>query len=441
MIFSFSQKSRPGPSKDSFFLEKFDSASNIVRETAGVFFQKGPRITESYPPGSEYPLWFLSLLPTDIRRGLIHWGMSIAVGKSFKKLDNFNFAHLPKWCVNQYPNRKYNAIVIGSPNGGAAHLAGLLRAPFLTTSFLLSIKNRIEPDDIQSYYNFGKKVTEKISPQNPCFEIINHYDPIHDRAIIKSADLIRLKLTAIQSVYKNFISKNLAEDGKLILVNCRYPWPQYKISHRQYFQVGGLGGITPGEFLSKWSLDLPIEKREESEWGCSSKFASSLKKFAHENNISLIELNFDHPKEYSMLAYKTYTLCENVNKDQILMDCFSYLNPYTNISTGLPGLWLPYNTQDSFQFAKEFLNNKAFKKAYLTLAPSYSRCPDTASFADWESLSATGTKLEFLNVNPSTFPADPLAPFAFKRNMNRLRSLYKIAPPLKLKVSQLESLV
>lgn len=429
---SFSAHSYSKPIKGSTLIGKFDSSASIVREVAGVFAQKGPRITEAYPPGSEFVLWLLSLLPADLRLDLIHWGMSIAIGKSPRKLASFNSASLPRWCVNQYPEKKYKTIVIGSPNGGVAHLAALFRAPFLTTSYLLSFKNKIRPDDIQSYLDFGRKLSPRLIDRKLDWEVINHYDPIHDRAIIKSADLIRLRLTNIPNIYKEFISKNLANHGKIVLINCKYKWPQYKVSASEYFQVGGLGGISPEEFLTRWSIDLPLEEREESEWGCPSEFASSVKDFADERGLSLTELKFHHPSKYSLLAYRAYKLCEGVNKEEIVFDCFTYLNPYTNISTGLPGFWLPYNTEDNLQLVTDFLHDKTFKRIHLGLAPSYSQCPDTVDIESWKSLSKEAAEFNFLNVKPSIFPADPLAPYGFKKSMNRLRRLYKVFPPLKL---------
>ena len=415
--------------------EPFDSATRTVREAARALGGRGRGPLEAYPPGARLFLGFIKLLPEALRVKALEWGISQSLGRSPQGL---LVDSLPRWCISQYPPRRYPAILVGSPGGAVAHLAALLQAPFLTSSFLLAFRHRIDPDDIGSYHRFGEEVAERLLEDGD-FEAINHYDPLHDRSLIKYADFLRLRLVRLPRVYRDFIANSLAPGGRLILINCSYPWPQYRLGERSFLQVGGLGGVEPEEFLKRWSLDLPLEERPESEWGCPVGLAEDLRRFAREQGIELLELEFDHPERYSLLAYRAY-LAAGAREEELLLDCFTYISPYTNIAAGIPALWLPFNDRSSFEFARRFFEGKRFRKIYLALVPSFARCGDTVPFTEWRELLQGKGRVELLGVDPRAYPADPLAPFAYSTKLERLRRRHRLDQPLHLEPTTLMGL-
>jgi len=432
--------------RSAIMVESYDSGTRVVREVAEALTGNGNSILECYPFGSKLFLGLLSLLPESARIAAMEWGMRLSVGNSPKKLEGFDVNLLPGWCVGQYPatDRGYEAIVIGSPNGGVAHLAALLHVPFLTTSFGLTFRHPpMEADDLESYQKVGKALAETLLTQSEgeSFEVISHYDAFHDRSLVKFVNFIRIKLLALPKSYQEFILSNLAPDGTLILINCSYSWPQYVLAERAFLQVGGLGGISPEEYLKQWPLDLPIETRRESEWGCPEAFAEAVKSFAAQHGLGILELQFEHPQRYSLLACNAYLASEYSRKDEILFDCFNHQNPRTNIEAGIPGLWLPFNTKDGLAFAKDFLKGRRFDRIYFTLLPSFARSPDTTKLNDWIELLSLHGELELVGVNPRAFPADTLAPFRFANRMKALRERYQLPRPLKLDLAALEVLL
>ncbi|MCR4404735.1 MAG: hypothetical protein NUW06_05635 [Candidatus Acetothermia bacterium] len=400
--------------------ERFDSATRTVREVALALEGGGDGPGEVYPRGAGIFLRAVGLLPEAARIRAIEWGLARFLGRSSAQLRELDPATLTRWCISQYPSRPYRAIVVGSPSGAVAHLAALLGAPFLTSSFLLSFRHRIAPDDIQSYREFGERVAARLLERHEEFEAINHYDPLHDRALIKHADLLRLRLVRLPEAYCQFIREHLARDGCLILISCTYPWPQYRLGERSFLQVGGLGGVSPEEFLRRWSLQQPLEERPESEWGCPPGLAQEVRRFARESRLELLELQLDHPQRYSLLAYRAY-LAAGAREDELMLDCFTYINPYTNLITAIPALWLPYNDRESFGFARRFVAERGFARIYLALATSFARCEDTVAFAEWARLLERKGQLELLGVDPRRYPADPWAPFAYRGKLARLR--------------------
>lgn len=422
----------------------FDSGTRVVQEVAEALSGQGRSVLNCYPFGSELFLGLLSLLPESLRIAGIEWGMSVSLGEPARSLDSFDPAHLAAWCTSKYPHRAYPAIVVGSPNGGVAHLVSLLHAPFLTTSFGLAIKHPpIDPDDLDAYAATGDRYAATLLERaaTGSIEVIDHYDPLHDRSLVKYVNFLRVKLLSLPSSYREFIRKNLAPGGKIILVDCTYPWQQFRVGKGSYFQIGGLGAVTADEYLKNWGRDLPLERREESEWGCPPEFSASVKQYAMEEGIELIEIRYPHPSDYGRLSYRAYLASAGVRENEIMFDCFNYQNPLTNLQTGIPALWMPYNTQDSLSFVRGFLAGREFSHIYLALLPSFARSPDTAKLDSWKDLLSLHGKLDLLGIDPRTFPADTLAPFRYAKEMKRLRQHYLLSTPLELDVSTLERLL
>ncbi len=422
----------------------FDSGTRVVQEVAEALTGEGNSVLNCYPPGSEIFLGLLSLLPENLRIAGIEWGMSVSLGEPPRKLDSFEPLELGGWCVSQYGSRAYQAIVIGSPNGGVAHLASLLHAPFLTSSFGLAIRHPlIDPDDIDAYAASGDRfATALLNRAAPgTIEVIDHYDPLHDRSLVKYVSLLRVKLLTLPQAYRDFIQKSLSPGGKIVLVDCTYPWPQFRVGKGSYFQIGGLGAIAPDDYLRKWGRDLPLEARPESEWGCPPEFAAAVRQFAEEEGIELIEIRYPHPADYGLLSYRAYLVCAGVREEDVMFDCFDYQNPRTNLQSGIPALWLPFNTEDALSFAGGFLADRRFKQIYLALLPSFARSPDTAKLKTWENLLSSHGEIKLLGIDSHAFPTDTLAPFRYVAEMKRLRQEYRLPTPLELDATTLENLL
>ena len=424
----------------------FDSGTRVVREVAEALTGKGRGILESYPRGSELFLGLLSLLPERARIAGIEWGMRLSLGHDPARVLTLDVRSLIEWCVAQYPEegRRYETIVVGSPNGGVAHLAALLGAPFLTTSFALAFRHpTIDPADLAAYWRTSEQLAESLIAHNNGieFEVVCHYDPLHDRSLVGVADFLRIKLREFPAIYRAFVHDHLAPGGKLILVDCAYTWSQVLLSERAFLQIGGLGAIAPEAFLEQWSVEAPIETRRESEWGCPEAFADAVKAYAAESGTEVVAIRFARPEDYSLLALDAYRACEGVRSDVLSIDCFNHQNPRTHVETGIPALWLPFNTEDGLAFVDRALGDALFDTIHFALLPSFVQSPDTASLNAWIALLSAHGDVELVGIRPSKFPADPLAPYRFARDMRTLREMKRLPVPLHLSLEALECLL
>jgi hypothetical protein len=427
-------------------VERFDSGTRVVREVAEALTDEGQSILECYPWGSRMFLGLVALFPPRTRIALIEWGMRLSVGHDAVDAARLDVDSLPRWCVDQYPkgDRLYEAIVVGSPNGAVAHLAALLGAPFLTTSFGLTFRHpTIDAEDHLAYLESSRALVDSILAANEGtgFELIVHYDPLHDRSLVEVVDFVRVKLRELPTCYREFIERHLAPGGRLVIIDCAYAWPQYELRDRVTLQVGGLGGVPPETFLEQWPFELPVSTRRESEWGCPEPFASAAAEFAADRGIESVEISFEHPWDYSLLAHDAYLVCEGVRGRSLVIDCFNHLNPRTNVETGIPALWLPFNTEEGLALVEEALSGEAFDRIRFAILPSFAESPDTAPLGPWIDLLSRYGEVELVGIDPKRFPADPLAPFRFVDRMNELGESERLDRPLRLEVEDLVSLL
>jgi hypothetical protein len=420
-------------------VEAFDSGTRVVREVAEALNSPGRGILECYPGGSWLFLAAISLLPENARISAMSWGMRLGVGHPAQRADDVRLDALATWCVRQYSgtNEKYPAILLGAPNGAVAHLAALLRVPFLTTSFCLTFRHpTTAAEDVTTQIQGAARLAATIADANPCggYEIICHVDPIHDRPLVRFVHFVRVKLHEIPDCYLEFISARLAPGGTVILIDCDYRWPQYVLAERQYVQVGGLGAIRPEDYAEQWPVDLPIEDRRESEWGCPEPFAEDVSRVADGLDLDLVILRYNHPASYSLLAHKAFSACPGARADLLLIDSFNHFSPQTNTATGIPPLWLPFNTTDGIDVASTVIARAKPRRVFLIPLPSFAESPDTVPLDRWSALLDPPSAIELLGTTPKWYPADPLAPYRLHRDLKDLRRRFALEVPLQMEL-------
>ncbi|UCF10307.1 MAG: hypothetical protein JSW65_01090, partial [Candidatus Bipolaricaulota bacterium] len=267
------------------------------------------------------------------------------------------------------------------------------------------------------------------------YELVCHVDPEHDRSLVRVVHFVRVKLHDLPGCYRDFIASRLAPGGALILIDCDYSWPQYVLGERRYLQVGGLGAIAADDYGSRWPLDLPLEQRRESEWGCPPQFAAAAERFAVEVGAAALPLHYDHPATYSLLARDAFAACAGARRHLLMIDSFNHFNPRTNLATGIPPLWLPFNTIDGLDLVRRATEGEASERFFLIPLPSFTRSPDTASLGSWRELLTPRGEVEFLGVSPRLYPADPLAPYRLARDLQALRTRYLLEVPVRMDVA------
>ena len=390
--------------------------------------------------------------------GLAQWAVDLYQGETDGHIDG-----APPARAGQAGGPAYDAIVIGAPNGGIAHLAALLNAPFLSQHFDTRYRYQGQPDDVIGYCGFGSRLAETILEHNPDLAVINHYDPIHDRFLVSHVNYIRMKLLDLPVPYADFIRSRLRPGGTLLFSDCQLTWGQYRVGKRLTFQVGGLGGIPDEDwikgspqvktFLAKrgrpdkgdWSIASPWLPGPESEWGSLPPFRQAVEDFAAANGYRFRVLRGAHPEDFSCLAfYASYQAALNSGRGPagVLVDCFTQISPTAALQAGLLPVWLPFNCSDSLAFLREMAHNfPRGKPVLLAPLPSFAPAWDTVSANDWRAACPPDADVTWIGVNPAALPVDIAGMFRFVPDLQAWCTAHPHQPKLSFSITDLEALV
>jgi hypothetical protein len=383
---------------------------------------------------------FFSWLPREALRAGLRFAEG-RVGTPQSAAGRVDAEEMASWAASLYPRREYNTILIGAPSGGVSHIGAVLDAPFLTTHFLICFSDLRNADDVYTTVMRARRLASEIARNNPGVHAVAHYDPVHDRPVLLFINHVRAKLISMPRAYESFVSRHLAPDGALVLINCEYSWLQYRVRPRVSFQVGGLGGISDTEYLEGserlreyrrrqgsplggllgglpeggggWRLKgarYPLEKMPESEWGAMPEFAGAVREFAESRGIPLLTLTADHPEKFSELALELHMEAsrrDGVEPMFLFADCFNQLDPWANLRSRWLPLWLPYYCGRSYEFARRILDRMPKDiQCMFTMHPSLADPLDMAPLEKWIELMTRGAKPLLFGIDPEQFPND-----------------------------------
>ncbi len=377
---------------------------------------------------------FLNQLPVSMRVQIAD-RISASIGhpaNDFRKIDPESVA---RWVVDGYPAERYPGVILGAPGLSVTFLSAITGFPYLPQPLLFNARRDMALDDAQGYLDAGRELAEPLLEKHKSFEAIIHYDPVHDRFLIRRVVFVRLKFLDLPQAYRSFIEKRLVPGSPVILTDCRYSWPRAKISDRLYFQLGGLGGIAPEDYIDEietlkkyrerwnapvdasWKIDKSYSEGPESEWGSSGEFLNQAEKFASGIDHKVIRIVHNHPSEMSKKIFNLFRHCwqGDDHPTDVYTGVFTHTEPRFPMITGCLPLWLPFITDENIQIAndiltdwrEEFPRKKPEGTAYITLHPSFCSPPDIVQLSSWLDLfSRYFERVVFPGITPGRYPFD-----------------------------------
>ena len=413
------------------YLELADSSLVAIRATAAAI---AGRHCDPFERSAFEKVFgrLVNRLSTNRRKAILRF-FTGTMGAPANLVPKVNINEILAWALSLYDGEgKYDGVVVGAPNGAVAHIASLMRFPFLTQHYLCAFKGKFAPDDSRAHFEDGIEDAREILANNPGLEAIVHYDPLHDRFLIVKENFIRLKLTTLPRAFKDFMLKRIKPGGTVVSVECTYPWLMYPVPCGEgdlFYQVGGLGDVSPQEYLddserlreyrkreggdpdSGWGLKdcTPVEYGE-SEWGSVGALNQHLADFCAANGFRLIEISMPHPEGYSQLAFRAYKAALRLAQEKVravCFDCFTHIDPRLNLITHVPAIWLPFICRDSFRFAQKMANRLDRScEIWQSLHPSFCDPVDVVSIQDWAGLFKGFKSYDLIGVDEARYPAD-----------------------------------
>ncbi len=421
--------------------ESTESAAPIItRLVAGVLRGKPER-------GFEFAAWerlglrLLNLLPPAVARWAVRWHFSrTSLMPSNARLLAEDELAAQRLRDYKGVEGKFPVVVVGSAlAGAAAHLAALLRGPFLPQPFILGMRGGSPDDDLTSHLALATSVAREILDRNQNLKAIAHFDPIHDGWLTRTVTHLRLKLVGLPRAYEAFLLERLEPGGTILYLDCGSQWLHFPISERLSCQIGGWGGIPADEYISGseridrflqatgsahrggWRVPgIEAHWAPESEWGSDSGLDEALGRFAEKNGYRFVRLHFPHPHDYSRLAFRAHrALFDQIGQEVqgIVVETFTQYDPYIVLRAGLLPLWLVFNTIDSLEFMQDVLAEVSVDHPlYFSGLSTLSRTPD---MVPWETWAAAFEGRSWVNIGagPRRYPEDMVALFNWSRRL------------------------
>ncbi|HDS30130.1 MAG TPA: hypothetical protein ENN67_03715, partial [Firmicutes bacterium] len=296
----------------------------------------------------------LNQLPQPARIKIADW-ISASIGFDKTGIDKLDPHSAARWAVEGYQSERYPGCIIGAPGIAVSFLSAQTGFPYLPQPFLFNARRDMKADDSQSYLDAGRELAEPLTVKHPDIEAIIHYDPVHDRFLIKRLVFMRLKFLSLPPAYANFIKNRLIPGSPVILVDCSYKWLRAEFAKNCYFQLGGLGGFAPQDYIDEipilkdyrldwgapsdasWQIDRAYTTGPESEWGSSGSFLNDAETVCRSNGYVPIRVRHEHPGEFSSRVFELYRKCwqSSAVPTDMYIGVFTHIDPRFPLSTGM----------------------------------------------------------------------------------------------------------
>jgi len=379
----------------------------------------------------DVPGWLgdaVNLIPKNIRKRFYSWGGWVEAIPS-KKIQHLKAEDISQWVTSLYPEKEYGGMMFGAANGAAIHLCAAMGIPWLPQTYLVAARRLLRPDEIHKDIEWGKRVISSFLHDNPDLLTIQMHDPVQDRLMIEKMGYFRIKRLKMGQVFKDFIKKNLSRGYPLFTVECDFNWPMLRLSERHLFQVGGLGALSPDEYLfgservteflrrvgsplRKWDTFKPSGHYPEGEWGFSAEALGDVKKFVYDHKIPLVRMIFRHPEAISSFVadlYRWWYEKRGIRSKRLIIENFGLVAPYDVIQTRSIPFWLAFNTEPSYRLIKKYLRRKnAPDEIYLMLMSNgVAEGVGLTAIDEWKKiLKKAQKKSDFIGVDKREYPLD-----------------------------------
>ena len=441
--------SSPTPS----YIADFDSASAMLRATAHYLQGRDfPALGKSpmMKPLARTP----SLLPRSAREQVFAVGGALEAHPAHA-LHQVSAEAIARWVTGSYPERPYQAVMIGSSNGALVHLAAALDVPWLPQTFLIPVRRfGGDPDEPKSAMEMGKRYAPAMLEANPELQLHHMHDASQDRLMVSYMDYFRVKRLCLGEAYERFVEQNLAPGGTIIVVECERSWPTTTISDRHVFQHGALGGATEEEFMRgserveeylerygshvrRWDSPEPDGRSPEAEWGFAPQLRDDILRFAREHGFSVKRLVFTEPEDLSPLVadfHRAWYRERGLRANRLLVESFILQEPYWALRTGSVPYWMKFNMENSLELIERYLDDRdLFDEIHLMLFNHGVESIGFPPIERWRKVLARARRRgQFLGVREDLHPRDFGSLARYHTEIQHIPARYPLPGPLPL---------
>jgi hypothetical protein len=281
------------------------------------------------------------LLPWPLLRRL-YTRIGAAEGIPADRTGDVDTAAIARWLADQYPQRAYPAVFVGSSNGAVAHLAAAVQAPWLPGTVLVPVARTGDPHRPADALEFGRRVAPALLDRNPDVVLHHMHDQEQDELMVARMAYFRLKYRSLPSAYADFLAANLAPGAPVVLVEDTSTWPVARVTERHLFQAGAQGGSLPESYLGRPSTPAADDTAPEAEWGAEPGLGDGLRRWCADHGHPLVRLSYSGPQAPAhavAVVLRAWCAGRGEPADRLVVPSFVLGDPWRMAATASVPYW------------------------------------------------------------------------------------------------------
>lgn len=263
------------------------------------------------------------------------------------------------WITGRYPAPTYPAAVLGSPHGGAVHLAAALGAPWLPTGFTVTVRR---PGgcvgDWGGALEAGAAVVAEIVAANPTVTVRQVHDPSRRGSLCGSTLTLHVRWRRLPAAYRAFMQHRLAPGAASVLLRDVRTWPVSNVAPGHSFQLGSpVSGWTPDDYSmdnpsfarlihdsggDRWRTAHLDATRRYAELAGEPGLEPDLRHVAAATNRPAHRVLYPTPEALSACVadlYRDWLRAERRGGDRCVVETERLLDPWQVLDSGLVPYW------------------------------------------------------------------------------------------------------
>ncbi|ROT29867.1 hypothetical protein [Micromonospora sp. HM5-17] len=337
-----------------------------------------------------------------------------------------------RWVVDHYPPRWYPGAVLGSPHGGAVHLAVAMGVPWLPAAFDVSVHwPGGAVDDPAGALGYGARMAAALLRANPGVRVRQVYDPAGRGVLAGSTLSLVVRWHRLPRAYREFLDSRLASGAPVLLLRDVRSWPVLDAGGGHSFQLGTpTSGLEPGDFRPDSALlrqvlpgvggdgatgDPPDSGRPgQAEHGVEPGFERDLLAWARVAGNPVHRVLFPEPEALSAAAadiYRDWLRGAGKSGDRCVVECGRLIDPWQVVRAGLVPYWCENATRRSVTGAEWWLaGSLPFSSLDVLPEPPGLRSPAFAGLPQWLAVASFGRRRRALDrVAARGYPVSAVA--------------------------------
>jgi pimeloyl-ACP methyl ester carboxylesterase len=433
------------------FVADFDSASVMLRASSrGVEGEDFPQVGIRHPLAPLVPVG--NVLPRRIAEA-VYAMAGWAEGIPASRLARVRLEEADRWMVAEYPQRQYPAVILGSPGGASVHLAAAMGAPFFPQTLLVPVRRLGgELDDLEAVMRWGARVAPPLLEHNPDYALHHMHDPNQDQLMARHMGYFRMKRLRLGEALEQFLATRLAPQATVFIMNCQLRWPVRHVAERHVFQAGGVGALTPQEYLHggprvaafmrhrgrrrlSWRAAEANGSAPEAEWGLEPALVADVERVARAHGLHVERVSYDEPQSLSAAVadlHRMWFARLGRPVSRFLVESFVLTEPTWALRTSSVPYWSVFPVEPAAQALEQYLEDTPGARELFVLA--FSHGVESAGYAPaarWQELvEAVGAGC-LAGVDARAYPRDFASLVRYHRALERcVHDRYPLPEPL-----------